>query len=160
MNVTVYFTNKQEKKKVGYRVRLLIETAIEKTLAHERFRKDAEVSVSFVDNEEIHKLNLEFRGKDKPTDVLSFPMWEDDELGADIDPALGAVMLGDIVISTERAMEQAEEYGHSFTREVCFLAVHSTLHLIGYDHETSEADEKYMNDTQEKILAKMGLRRK
>ncbi|MBQ7290130.1 MAG: rRNA maturation RNase YbeY [Clostridia bacterium] len=160
MNVTVYFTNKQEKKKVGYRVRLLIETAIEKTLAHERFRKDAEVSVSFVDNEEIHKLNLEFRGKDKPTDVLSFPMWEDDELGGDIDPALGAVMLGDIVISTERAMEQAEEYGHSFTREVCFLAVHSTLHLIGYDHETSEADEKYMNDTQEKILAKMGLRRK
>ena len=159
MNVTVYFTNKQEKKKVGYRVRLLIETAIEKTLAHERFRKDAEVSVSFVDNEEIHKLNLEFRGKDKPTDVLSFPMWEDDELGGDIDPALGAVMLGDIVISTERAMEQAEEYGHSFTREVCFLAVHSTLHLIGYDHETSEADEKYMNDTQEKILAKMGLRR-
>ena len=160
MNVTVYFTNKQEKKKVGYRVRLLIETAIEKTLAHERFRKDAEVSVSFVDNEEIHKLNLEFRGKDKPTDVLSFPMWEDDELGGDIDPALGAVMLGDIVISTERAMEQAKEYGHSFTREVCFLAVHSTLHLIGYDHETSEADEKYMNDTQEKILAKMGLRRK
>ena len=160
MNVTVYFTNKQEKKKVGYRVRLLIETAIEKTLAHERFRKDAEVSVSFVDNEEIHKLNLEFRGKDKPTDVLSFPMWEDDELGGDIDPALGAVMLGDIVISTERAMEQSEEYGHSFTREVCFLAVHSTLHLIGYDHETSEADEKYMNDTQEKILAKMGLRRK
>ena len=160
MNVTVYFTNKQEKKKVGYRVRLLIETAIEKTLAHERFRKDAEVSVSFVDNEEIHKLNLEYRGKDKPTDVLSFPMWEDDELGGDIDPALGAVMLGDIVISTERAMEQAEEYGHSFTREVCFLAVHSTLHLIGYDHETSEADEKYMNDTQEKILAKMGLRRK
>ena len=69
-------------------------------------------------------------------------------------------MLGDIVISTERAMEQAKEYGHSFTREVCFLAVHSTLHLIGYDHETSEADEKYMNDTQEKILAKMGLRRK
>jgi probable rRNA maturation factor len=86
-------------------------------------------------------------------------MWEDDEIGGDIDPALGAVMLGDIVISTERALEQAKEYGHSFTREVCFLAVHSTLHLIGYDHETSEADEKYMNDTQEKILAKMGLRR-
>ena len=159
MNVTVYFTNKQNKKKVGYRVRLLIKTAIEKTLRHERFRKNAEVSVSFVDNAEIHELNREFRGKDKPTDVLSFPMWEDDEIGGDIDPALGAVMLGDIVISTERALEQAKEYGHSFTREVCFLAVHSTLHLIGYDHETSEADEKYMNDTQENILAKMGLRR-
>ena len=159
MKLTVYFSNKQDKYKIGYRLRRLIETAIEKTLRGERFKKNAEVSVSFVDNEEIHKLNLEFRGKDKPTDVLSFPMWEDDELGGDVDPALGAVMLGDIVISTERALEQAKEYGHSFTREVCFLAVHSTLHLIGYDHETSEADEKYMNDTQEKILAKMGLRR-
>ncbi len=160
MKVTVYFTNKQEKQKIGYRVRELIKTAITKTLAHERFRGDAEVSVSFVDNEEIHKLNREFRGKDKPTDVLSFPMWEDDEPAGDIDPALGAIMLGDIVISVERAKEQAEEYGHSLTREVCFLAVHSTLHLVGYDHETSEAHEKYMNDTQEKILSKMGLRRK
>ncbi len=160
MKVTVYFTNNQDKYKIGYRLRELIKTAIAKTLTHERFRKNAEVSVSFVDNEEIHKLNLEFRGKDKPTDVLSFPMWEDDEPVGDVDPALGAVMLGDIVISVERAKEQADEYGHSLAREVCFLAVHSTLHLVGYDHETSEAHEKYMNATQEKILAKMGLKRK
>ena len=86
-------------------------------------------------------------------------MWEYDGMGGDLDPVLGAVMLGDIVISTEKAHEQSEEYGHSFSREVCFLAVHSTLHLLGYDHETSEEDEKYMNGTQEKILASMGLKR-
>lgn len=159
MKVTVYFTNKQDNYKIGYRLKELIRTAVEKTLRHERFRKNAEVSVSFVDNAAIHELNREFRGKDKPTDVLSFPMWEEDGIGGDTDPVLGAVMLGDIVISTERSWEQAEEYGHSFAREVCFLAVHSTLHLIGYDHETSEEHEKYMNETQEKILSKMGLKR-
>jgi probable rRNA maturation factor len=160
MKLTVYFDNKQDKSKIGYRLRQLVKTAIEKTLAHERFRKKAEVSVSFVDNDEIHTLNRVFRDKDRPTDVLSFPMWEDDGMGGDLDPAIGAVMLGDIVISAEKAKEQAEEYGHSLTREICFLAVHSTLHLIGYDHETSEEDERYMNETQEKILSSMGLRRK
>jgi probable rRNA maturation factor len=158
MKTRVYFTNKQSKKRIGSRLTFLIETAIEKTLRHERFRKNAELSVTFVDNEEMHALNLEFRGKDKPTDVLSFPLWEAGE-GFEIDPAIGAVALGDIVISAERAKEQADEFGHSFAREVCFLAVHSTLHLLGYDHEVSDEDEKYMNETQEEILAKMGLRR-
>jgi probable rRNA maturation factor len=158
MKVRVYFTNKQSKRRIGERLTFLIETAIEKTLRHERFRKNAELSVTFVDNGEIHALNREFRGKDKPTDVLSFPLFEADE-GFEVDPAIGAVALGDIVISAERAKEQADEYGHSFAREVCFLAVHSTLHLLGYDHEVSEEDEKYMNETQEYILAKMGLRR-
>ncbi|MBQ8447465.1 MAG: rRNA maturation RNase YbeY [Clostridia bacterium] len=159
MKLTVYFTNKQNKHRIGARLTELIETAIGKTLKHEHFRKNAEVSVTFVDNGEIHALNREFRDKDKPTDVLSFPLWDADE-GFELDPAIGAVALGDIVISAERAHEQAEEFGHSFAREVCFLAVHSTLHLIGYDHEVSEYDEKYMNETQEKILAKMGLHRK
>ena len=158
MKVRVYFTNKQSKRRIGERLTFLIETAIEKTLRHERFRKNAELSVTFVDNGEIHALNREFRGKDKPTDVLSFPLFEADE-GFEVDPAIGAVALGDIVISAERAKEQADEYGHSFAREVCFLAVHSTLHLLGYDHEVSEEDEKYMNETQEYVLAKMGLRR-
>ena len=156
MKVRVYFTNKQSKRRIGERLTFLIETAIEKTLRHERFRKNAELSVTFVDNGEIHALNREFRGKDKPTDVLSFPLFEADE-GFEVDPAIGAVALGDIVISAERAKEQADEYGHSFAREVCFLAVHSTLHLLGYDHDVSEEDEKYMNETQEYILAKMGL---
>ena len=158
MKAIVYFTNKQSKYRIGERLTFLIKTAIEKTLRHERFKKNAELSVTFVDNEEIHALNREFRDKDKPTDVLSFPLFEADE-GFEVDPAIGAVALGDIVISAERAWEQAEEYVHSFAREVCFLAVHSTLHLLGYDHEVSEEDEKYMNETQEEILAKMGLRR-
>ena len=158
MKVTVYFTNKQSVRRIGARLTFLIETAIKNTLRHERFKKNAELSVTFVDNAEIHALNREFRDKDRPTDVLSFPLFEADEAFA-VDPAIGAVALGDIVISAERAAEQAEEYGHSFAREVCFLAVHSTLHLLGYDHEVSEEDEKYMNDTQEEVLAKMGLRR-
>lgn len=158
MKVKVYFTNKQAIHRIGARLTELIEAAIKKTLRHEHFRKNAELSVTFVDNAEIHELNLRFRSKDKPTDVLSFPLFEADE-GFTLDPAIGAVALGDIVISAERAWEQAEEFGHSFSREVCFLAVHSTLHLLGYDHEVSEEDEKYMNDTQEEVLAKMGLRR-
>ena len=158
MKARVYFTNKQSKRRIGERLTFLIETAIKNTLRHEHFRKNAELSVTFVDNAEIHALNREFRDKDKPTDVLSFPLFEADE-GFEVDPAIGAVALGDIVISAERAAEQAEEYCHSFAREVCFLAVHSTLHLLGYDHEVSEEDEKYMNETQEEILAKMGLRR-
>ena len=158
MKLKVYFTNTQSKKIIGMRLTKLIEEAIRRTLRHERFRKNAELSVSFVDNEAIHELNLRFRGKDRATDVLSFPLWDTDE-GFQEDPAIGAVALGDIVISAERAREQAEEYGHSFAREVCFLAVHSTLHLIGYDHELGEEDEKYMNETQEEILSGMGLHR-
>ena len=158
MKLKVYFTNTQSKKIIGMRLTKLIEEAIRRTLRHERFRKNAELSVSFVDNEAIHELNLRFRGKDRATDVLSFPLWDTDE-GFQEDPAIGAVALGDIVISAERAREQAEEYGHSFAREVCFLAVHSTLHLLGYDHELGEEDEKYMNETQEEILSGMGLHR-
>ena len=159
MKVNVYFTNKQKVHRIGARLLELIETAIENTLRHERFRGNAELSVTFVDNGAIHALNRKFRDKDRPTDVLSFPLWEADE-DFEVDPAIGAVALGDIVISAERAWEQAKEFGHSFSREVCFLAVHSTLHLLGYDHEVSEYDEKYMNETQENILAKMGLHRK
>ena len=142
----------------------LIEACVNAVCDFEECDFEAEVSVTVVDSDEIRALNKEHREKDSVTDVLSFPILDFDEAGNIIDSDFDfddeLVVLGDIVICAKRAMEQAEEYGHSFTREVCFLAVHSTLHLIGYDHETSEADEKYMNDTQEKILAKMGLRRK
>ena len=107
MKVTVYFTNKQSVRRIGARLTFLIETAIKNTLRHERFKKNAELSVTFVDNAEIHALNREFRDKDRPTDVLSFPLFEADEAFA-VDPAIGAVALGDIVISAERAAEQAE----------------------------------------------------
>ena len=159
MKLKIYYANEQKKIKIPLSLRSLINRVVKATLENENFEKDAEVSVSFVDNETIHRLNLEYRGKDKPTDVLSFPMTDGDEEEDDIDLSTGAVMLGDIIISAEKAMEQANEYGHGIEREICFLAVHSTLHLLGYDHETSEDDEKYMNQTQEAILQKIGLTR-
>ena len=159
MKLKIYYANEQKIVKIPLSLRSLINRVVKATLENENFGKDAEVSVSFVDNETIHKLNLEYRGKDKPTDVLSFPMTDGDEENGDIDLSTGAVMLGDIIISAEKAMEQANEYGHGIEREICFLAVNSTLHLLGYDHETSEDDEKYMNQTQEAILQKIGLTR-
>lgn len=159
MKLKIYYANEQKIVKIPLSLRNLINRVVKSTLENENFKKDAEVSVSFVNNETIHKLNLEYRGKDKPTDVLSFPMTDSDEEEDDIDLSTGAVMLGDIIISAEKAMEQANEYGHGIEREICFLAVHSTLHLLGYDHETSEDDEKYMNQTQESILQKIGLTR-
>lgn len=159
MKLKIYYANEQKIVKIPLSLRSLINRVVKATLENENFKKDAEVSVSFVNNETMHKLNLEYRGKDKPTDVLSFPMTDGDEEEDDIDLSTGAVMLGDIIISAEKAMEQANEYGHGIEREICFLAVHSTLHLLGYDHETSEDDEKYMNQTQESILQKIGLTR-
>lgn len=118
----------------------------------------AEVSISFVDNEQIRIINRDYRGKDQPTDVISFALEEMGEgeieiIGADIPP-----VLGDIIISVPKAKEQATEYGHSLMRELGFLAVHGFLHLLGYDHETEE-EEKEMFAKQEQILEKYGLKR-
>lgn len=160
MKLKIYFSNKQDKIKISFKIRHLIKKSVKEALAQEGFSYPAEVSVSFVDNDAIHKLNLEYREKDKPTDVLSFPMWEKEELsdGSALDGH--AVTLGDIIISAEKAKSQAEEYGHSLEREICFLSVHSILHLLGYDHETSEEDEAYMKTKQEDVLIKIGLPRK
>ena len=159
MKLKIYFSNEQDRIKITFRIRRLIKKAVSQALKGEGFAAPAEVSVSFVDNETIHKLNLEYREKDKPTDVLSFPMWEKEELadGSALDGH--AVTLGDIIISAEKAKSQAEEYGHSIEREICFLAVHSILHLLGYDHETSGEDEIYMKKKQEEALIKIGLPR-
>lgn len=116
-----------------------------------------EVAVTIVDNEKIHRLNREYRGIDRPTDVLSFPLWEPDEEWV-IDEEEEEVMLGDIVISLPKAKEQAAEYGHTLARELGFLAVHGFLHLLGYDHET-EQEEKEMFSRQEEILSRIGLQR-
>jgi probable rRNA maturation factor len=124
-----------------------VERAVKMALQTERNSLDYEVSVSFVTNEEIHKLNREYRGVDRPTDVLSFPLDEDDEVFGEMD-----VLLGDIVISMETAMEQAEEFGHGLTREVVYLTVHSMFHLMGYDHEAE--DEKDVMREREKIVLK------
>lgn len=153
----IYFTNEQDKCPVTYKLKMLARRAVETTLEYEQYNNACEVSLTFTDNEQIHKLNQQYRGVDRPTDVLSFPLMdysgESDEPVAD-EPV---VSLGDIVISLERAQEQANEYGHSFEREVAFLCVHSMLHLLGYDHETGEADERDMRARQSKIMAIMGL---
>ncbi|AIE60785.1 rRNA maturation RNase YbeY [Bacillus methanolicus] len=124
----------------------------------EQLEEDCELSVTFVSNERIQEINREYRDKDRPTDVISFAM---EELGEGEVELVGADMprvLGDIIISVPKAREQAEEYGHSFMRELGFLSVHGFLHLLGYDHETDE-QEKEMFSRQRKILDEFGLGR-
>ncbi len=117
-------------------------------------KKDFEVSVSFVDEDEIKELNREYRNVERITDVLSFPQFEPEEIARLKDGDL----IGDIIICLKRAQEQAEEYGHSFERELCFLCAHGTLHLLGYDHEDESTDCE-MFDLQEAILSKVGILR-
>ena len=117
-----------------------------------------EVSVTFVTNDAIQQINKTYRHKDVPTDVISFAMEEMGEGEIAVIDADIPTMLGDIIISVERATEQAESYQHSFERELCFLAVHGFLHLLGYDHETEE-QEKEMFGLQETILQAFGLKR-
>lgn len=154
--------NNQKKIKVTKELRDVVRAAIKASLSYMDFPEDVEISVMFTDNEGIHALNLEHRGIDRPTDVLSFPMFEYDEEGnivSDEQLEEGEPLpLGDIVISLEQAELQAEEYGHSSKREVGFLTVHSMLHLFGYDHMTEE-DEEEMFSYQREILNEMGLER-
>lgn len=136
----------------------LVEELLQHAAKIEDIDQDSEVSVTFVDNEAIHEINRQYRDKDQPTDVISFAM---EELGEGEVQIIGEGMpriLGDIIISTDRTKEQAEQYGHSFERELGFLAVHGFLHLLGYDHMT-EVDEKQMFCKQDAILASFGLSR-
>lgn len=123
----------------------------------EEISEEAEVSISFVSNEEIHRLNKEYRQKDQPTDVLSFALEEGEDEVMVEDNGIPR-MLGDIIVSVEKAKEQAEAYNHSFERELAFLTVHGFLHLIGYDHMNDE-EEKKMFSKQEEILHEFGLKR-
>ena len=155
--------NEQTKFKVDKKIRDLVRLAVKTSLLYMDFPTKAEISVMFVDNDEIRVLNREHRNIDSATDVLSFPLFEYDEDGEIIEQELdfnpnGEMILGDIVISLERAAEQAEEYGHSFEREIGFLTVHSMLHLFGFDHMTPE-DEAEMFEYQAEILEEMGLKR-
>ena len=123
----------------------------------EEFPQDAEVSVSIVDNERIHELNKQYRNIDSETDVLSFPLGENGVY--DINYDTNEAELGDIVISLEKAEEQAKRYGHSLEREVGYLTVHSMLHLLGYDHELGGIELVRMREKEEKVLTELGLRR-
>ncbi len=149
----IYLTDECEPTVINKKEEKLIKKAINTVLKAENFGRGAEVSVTVVDDESIHVMNRESRGVDRPTDVLSFPVFDDDF-------GVGLAVLGDIVISYETAVRQAKEYGHSVEREIAFLTVHSMLHLLGYDHETSPEDEKEMFTRQEEILTLMGLSRK
>ena len=133
MSNKVLITNSQKAIKVPSGLRILIRRACNAVLEYEHFDDPAEISVTFVDNAAIAELNNQYRNKPMPTDVLSFPLGENGVY--DVDENNGCKMLGDIVISMERAQEQATLYGHPLQREVAFLTVHSMLHLLGYDHE-------------------------
>ena len=118
--------------------------------------EDAEVSVTLTDDAHVHVLNREYRNVDRPTDVLSFALAESEEpeiIGAD-----GGVVLGDLVISLERAAAQAEEYGHSTLRELSFLTVHGMLHLLGYDH-MEEEERLEMEEEQRRVMEELGIQR-
>lgn len=154
-SLKIYFDDTQKKIKVTYKLKMLLRRAIIETLKYEGQDADCEVSLTFTDDEGIREINSRYRGIDKATDVLSFPQ-VDYENGEEVvfDEPL---VLGDIVISLQRATDQAVEFGHSFERECAFLCVHSVLHLLGYDHELSEEDDADMRRRQREIMNIMGL---
>ena len=156
-SIKVLITNRQKDVKIPSGIRLLIRRCCHAVLAAEQFGDSAEVSVSFVNNEQIRQLNNEVRQKDTATDVLSFPLGQDGVYDRNLET--GALQLGDIVISIEKAVEQARIYGHSLQREIGFLTVHSMLHLLGYDHESGGLEMVRMREKEESVLSSLGLQR-
>ena len=154
MSNKVLITNSQKAIKVPSGLRILIRRACNAVLEYEHFDDPAEISVTFVDNAAIAELNNQYRNKPMPTDVLSFPLGENGVY--DVDENNGCKMLGDIVISMERAQEQATLYGHPLQREVAFLTVHSMLHLLGYDHENGGLEAMRMREKD--IFVRQSLR--
>ena len=153
----VLISNRQKEVKIPSGIRLLIRRCCHAVLAFENFQGSAEVSVSFISNDEIRALNQQYREKDAPTDVLSFPLGENGSWDKNEDT--GAYMLGDIVISAEKAFEQAQLYGHTIQREIVFLTVHSMFHLLGYDHEAGGLPARQMREKEEAVLQELGLSR-
>ena len=149
LNLTI--VNRQKSVKLNKNLRSLLKRGCFAVLVEEDFKQNAEAGISIVDNTKITQLNEQYRNKKGPTDVLSF--------GGDgqfeINPDTGFCILGDIVISAEKALEQAGLYGHSFEREMTFLCIHSMLHLLGYDHEKSRKEELETERKQKNILAKI-----
>ncbi len=138
----------------------IVHRAVVKALELGQGPQNAQIGLLIVDDEAIQQINRQFRAVDRPTDVLSFPLLEPGATPAaqDIDPETGEVMLGDIVVSLPMAERQAVEYGHSLEREIAFLCVHGTLHLLGHDHE-EEGDRKRMRALEEEVLAALHLPR-
>ncbi len=150
--LTIYFSADKEQEGGFYALKKTVREAIRATLYHEKFDLDTELSVTFCTNDYIRRLNREYREKDSATDVLSFPMYAREEIEELVPEEGECVALGDIVLSLERAEEQAKELGHGFLREVAFLTVHSTLHLLGYDHELSPEEDERQCARQREII--------
>lgn len=165
----IFIDNRQTKISLGDNVEDTLRKIISYTLMAENVSFECEVSLIFIDNEQIRDLNKEYRDIDKETDVLSFPMLEypsgkvfkDVYINHRFEDSFydeGRLVLGDIAISLEKAKAQSEEYGHSLLREVCYLTVHSVLHLLGYDH-MEEKEKSIMRSREEEILNKFNINR-
>ena len=162
------FIETEGKAEFDFDIREVAELVVDAVLEHEKCPYETEISLLLTHNDEIHEMNLEHRGIDRATDVLSFPMLDFDHPGdfsiideetADVfDPESGELMLGDIVISVDKVLEQAQEYGHSPKREYAFLIAHSMLHLCGYDHMDDE-ERKVMEEKQRAIMEKINILR-
>ena len=153
--IKVIITNDQNTVKIPTGIRMLIRRCCNAVLVNEKFKGSAEISVTIVDDPAIHTLNLQHRNIDRSTDVLSFPLGVDGVY--DLNNDTGAQMLGDIVISIETAVRQADLYGHSLDREIAFLTVHSMFHLLGYDHEPGGMELVKMREKEEAVLTQLGL---
>ncbi len=151
----VSVTNQQDKVKIPRDIIRALKAAAALVLAREEVSAKAEVDLTLVDDQDIQALNRQYRGVDRPTDVLSFALNDPGEIP---EPEVASGMLGDVIISAERALAQSEEFRHSLARELCYLAVHGTLHLLGYDHEKPE-DRAVMREKEEGILRSLGLDR-
>ena len=152
--IRVIITNNQKAVKIPTGLRMLIRRCCHAVLELEKFEGPAEISVTFTDNEQIKKLNAQYRNIDAATDVLSFPMGENGEYDTNMET--GAKILGDIVISVEKAVEQAEAFGHTLQREVAYLTAHSVLHLLGYDH-VENMEKVRMREKEELVMEQLGL---
>ena len=161
MNHEILFSSELEED--TSEIEALLNEIIPAVLAAEGVDKPCEINVLLTDDEGIHAINLEQRGVDVPTDVLSFPMFDlkpgDKPAAEDADPATHLIPLGDMVLNLDRVRAQGEEYGHGSRRECAYLAVHSILHLLGYDHMDDGPMKAQMREREEAILDKLGIGR-
>lgn len=153
--LNINFSNRQRKLQLPPRTKELVFDAVKASLSVEGFTGSTEVNVTFVSDSKIREINREFRSIDSATDVLSFPLGENGDY--DVNPENGCLMLGDVIISVEHALKQADIFGHSTEREIAYLTVHSIFHLLGYDHVDEGEDKKLMRECEEKALAIIGL---
>ncbi len=155
MSIKVNILNNQKVLPLPREWRELVKKACSTAILCDNFKDKCEINVTFVDDETIKNINNDFRGINKSTDVLSFPLG--DENGYEINPENGLITLGDVIISVEHALYQADLYGHGVDRELAYLTVHSVLHILGYDHVNDEAERDVMRSHEEIILKEMGL---